>query len=126
MGCRRGLASVGDRKQNMADASDGPIASGLSASLTAAFAPTHLEVINESSSHNVKPGSESHFKVVVVSAAFAGMPPLERHRAVNDAVSTDSAALPVHALSIVAKTPEQWAKSHSVPESPPCLGGSKN
>ena len=81
------------RRERMTDAI-GPIASGFTASLTAAFAPTHLEVINESSNHNVKPGSESHFKVVVVSATFAGMPPLERHRAVNDAVSADG-PLPV-------------------------------
>ena len=102
----------------------GPIAAAISGSLTTAFAPQHLEVINESSGHNVKPGSESHFKVIIVSDKFEGMPPLERHRAVNDAVSTDG-QMPVHALSIVSKTPAQWEKSQAVSESPPCLGGAR-
>jgi BolA protein len=35
--------------------------------LDGAFSPDHLEVINESASHNVPEGSESHFKVVLVS-----------------------------------------------------------
>lgn len=34
--------------------------------------PEILEVINESNNHNVPPGSESHFKVIVVSNAFQG------------------------------------------------------
>ena len=38
--------------------------------LSAAFQPLNLEVINESDNHNVPPGSESHFKVVLVSKAF--------------------------------------------------------
>lgn len=62
--------------------------------------------------------------MVVVSSAFAGQPPLERHRAVNTALASELASS-IHALSIVAKTPEQWAKSAAVGESPPCLGGSK-
>jgi len=35
--------------------------------------PAHLEVINESHMHNVPPGSESHFKVIVVADAFDGV-----------------------------------------------------
>lgn len=38
------------------------------------LAPTHLEIINESFMHNVPPGSETHFKVLVVSEAFDGLP----------------------------------------------------
>lgn len=34
----------------------------------------HLDVINESYMHNVPPGSETHFKVVVVSEQFDGLP----------------------------------------------------
>ena len=40
--------------------------------LAEAFDPEHLEVINESGSHNVPAGSESHFKVVIVANAFEG------------------------------------------------------
>jgi stress-induced morphogen len=38
--------------------------------LTDALHPDHLEVINESHMHSVAPGSETHFKVLVVSPTF--------------------------------------------------------
>ena len=44
--------------------------------LAESLTPAHLEVINESHMHNVPPGSESHFKVVIVtrnSAASRGL-----------------------------------------------------
>ena len=56
---------------------------------------------------------ETHFSVTLVSDQFTGLSALERHRKVNDALASelDSAAGgTVHALSIKAKTPEQWAK----------------
>ena len=46
-----------------------------------ALAPLHLEVVNESSMHNVPRGSEAHFKVVVVSERFARF--VERHGFTN-------------------------------------------
>ena len=108
-----------------ANAAAGPVYTAITQKLTAAFAPlAHLQVLNESSAHNVAPGSETHFKVVVVSEAFAAAAPLERHRRVNAALA-DELAGPIHALSIVAKTPEQWARSAAVPASPECLGGSR-
>jgi BolA protein len=100
----------------------GPVATAIHTKLHAAFSPEHLSVKNESSAHNVPKGSETHFKVVVVSDAFVSVQLVERHRAVNDALAAELAG-PVHALSIVAKTPEQWAKRPSVPDSPACLGG---
>ena len=100
-----------DAAATSADAAAGPVYAAVTQKLTAAFAPlAHLQVLNESSAHNVAPGSETHFKVVVVSEAFAAAPPLERHRRVNAALA-DELAGPIHALSIVAKTPEQWARS---------------
>ena len=68
--------------------------------------------------------AQGHFKVIVVAAAFEAAALLERHRSVNAALAEQLAG-PVHALSIVAKTPEQWAKSSGVTPSPPCLAGSK-
>ena len=55
--------------------------------LTAALAPLHLQVINESHKHSVPPGSESHFKVVIVSEQFQGQPLVRRHQAVNTALA---------------------------------------
>ena len=61
----------------------GPVAASITAKLEAAFKPDVLDVVNESASHNVPRGSESHFKVVLVAHAFASVPLLERHRLVN-------------------------------------------
>ena len=56
-----------------------------------AFNPIHLDVVNESANHNVPPGSESHFKVVIVTPQFEGMRLLQRHRAVNAIVAEELA-----------------------------------
>lgn len=85
----------------------------------------HMEVINESDRHNVPPGSESHFKVVLVSDAFEGSGLLDRHRLVNGLLAGELRSA-VHALAIHAYTPEEWrARTGGAPMSPPCLGGSK-
>lgn len=103
----------------------GPIEQGLTAALEAAFAPRWLQVVNESSNHSVPAGSETHFQVVVVSDRFEGSAPLARHRQVHAAAGPFLQA-GVHALSIFAWTPEQWAQRQgAVPESPACRGGSK-
>jgi len=92
--------------------------------LRAAFAPAHLEVVNES---HGRVQDESHFKAVVVAEAFRGVRLVERHRSVNRAlVDPDTGELPFHSLTIVAKTPEQWAADASVPASPQCAGGDGN
>lgn len=87
------------------------------------FDPVHLEVINESGAHNVPPGSETHFKVVLVADAFAGARLLARHRLVNEALREELDG-PVHALAIHTYTAEEWRRRFGeVPMSPPCLGG---
>lgn len=87
-----------------------------------ALTPTHLEVVNESGNHNVPPGSESHFRVVVVSDAFDGERAVARHRRVN-AVLREELAGPVHALALHTYTPGEWSARTAAPESPACLGG---
>jgi stress-induced morphogen len=102
-----------------------PIEDAIHDRLVQAFAPSVLEVINESGNHSVPAGSETHFKVVVVSEAFAGQSLVARHRSVNQALAQQLAA-GVHALSIQALTAAQWSERGGVvPPSPPCLGGSK-
>jgi BolA protein len=88
-----------------------------------AFLPSHLEVINESHHHATRPGAESHFKVILVSATFAGRSPVDRHRLVYQALSEELKGT-VHALSLQLFSPEEWAKQGRPAESPPCLGGS--
>ena len=102
---------------------EGPVSTRIQASLIAAFAPTHLEVHNESANHAA--AAESHFKVVVVSAAFEGKSIIDKHRSVNAALAPEF-ALGLHALSIgKACTPAQWAvaTAAAVNQSPACLGG---
>ena len=76
--------------------------------LTAKFAPELLDVVNEShfhAGHSGSPGTgESHFRVAIVSAAFAGKSRIERHRLVN-ATLADELNGGVHALAIKAYAP---------------------
>ena len=88
------------------------------------LSPAHLEIANESHMHSVPKGSETHFKVVVVSSAFSGKSPVERHRAVNALLAAEFQS-GLHALSLRTMTPEQWEAPPPPLESPPCLGGSK-
>jgi hypothetical protein len=66
--------------------------------------------------------------VVVVSEAFeSAKSPVARHRLINKALALELEG-PVHALSIIAKTPEQWqamidSGKVTVPKSPSCMGG---
>jgi len=104
--------------------SSGPVQRRLEEKLQT-LQPVHLQVVNESYMHNVPKGSESHFKVIIVSPHFENKTLLERHRTVNDTLK-EELRQSIHALSITAKTPSQWAQSNLVTPSPPCLGGSKN
>ncbi|MDP7391608.1 MAG: BolA/IbaG family iron-sulfur metabolism protein [Alphaproteobacteria bacterium] len=94
--------------------------------ISEALSPTHLQVINESHMHNVPPGSESHFKLVVVTDTFSGVPRVRRHQTVNG-ILKDELAGPIHALSMETLTMEEWErKGGVVRESPDCRGGSKH
>ena len=86
----------------------GPIATELESLLRAAFAPTHLAVINDSASHSGHSGDdgsgESHFTVEIESAAFAGLSRVSRQRLINRSLG-DLPGQRVHALAIKAKAP---------------------
>ncbi len=77
------------------------------ARLEAAFAPAQIDVIDDSARHAGHVGARDgrgHFKVRIVSAAFAGMPPLARHRAVYTALG-ELLQTDIHALQIEALPP---------------------
>ena len=94
--------------------------------ISKALSPNHLQVINESHMHNVPPGSESHFKLVVVTDTFSGVPRVRRHQTVNG-ILKDELAGPIHALSMETLTIEEWERRGGVVRaSPDCLGGSKH
>ncbi len=86
----------------------------------------HMDVVNESSNHNVPAGSESHFKVVLVSEDFAGKPLLARHRIVNKILEEELHGK-IHALALHTYTESEWQDAFgTAPMSPPCLGGGKS
>jgi len=85
-----------------------PLADIIAERLTAALAPTHLQVVNDSHHHAGHMGDdgtgESHFTVIVESPAFAGQSRVARQRAVNAALA-DLLATRIHALAIKARAP---------------------
>ena len=78
--------------------------------LQRAFQPIRLDVINEShlhAGHRSTPGTgESHFRVLIVSALFAGKSRLQRHRLVNEALAAELKGK-VHALALEVHAPEE-------------------
>lgn len=91
--------------------------------LKSTLEPSHLEVINESHQHNVPKGSETHFKVVIVSPRFDGVSAVKRHQLVYGALAEEMRA-GVHALAITSRSPGEWAASSESNTSPKCAGGS--
>jgi stress-induced morphogen len=96
----------------------------IEAKLRADLDPELLEVHNESHMHAVPKGSESHFRVLVVSPQFEGLARVGRHRRVHQSLR-DELAQGVHALAIDAWTPAEWTERAAASVSPQCLGGSK-
>ncbi|MDX7952580.1 BolA family transcriptional regulator [Lichenihabitans sp. Uapishka_5] len=82
----------------------------LLATLTEALHPVSLDVVDESHHHaghgGWRPEGETHFRVKVVSAAFAGKTRVDRHRMVN-ALASGELAAGLHALAIEARTPAE-------------------
>jgi BolA protein len=76
--------------------------------LTAALAPTLLEVIDDSHKHagHASAGGAGHFRVNIVADAFEGKNLVQRHQLVYGAVA-DLIPEHIHALSIQANTPSE-------------------
>ena len=86
--------------------------------------PSYLEVINESSGHGgYYPGKESHFKVVIVSDAFAGLRLVQRHQKIYAAAGDLLAPSRIHALAIHAFVPSEWQGQDT--SSPECAHAPK-
>jgi BolA protein len=76
--------------------------------LEAAFQPLKLEIVDESARHaghaGARPGGESHFRVTMVAAAFAGQNRLARQRRVNEVLAEELRG-GVHALAMTVLAP---------------------
>lgn len=87
--------------------------------LTEALLPAFITLENESNRHQ-RPGTDTHFKVTLVSEAFEPLSRIERHRKVN-AICVDEFSTGLHALSLHLYTPEEWKKrAQQSPKSPFC------
>ena len=88
----------------------GPLEQSINHKLRDTFAPSALEVINESHLHAGHQGGavdgtgETHFRVKITAQAFDGMTRLQRHRAVNE-ILADELANGVHALAVEPSAP---------------------
>ena len=82
----------------------------LRTALSAAFAPDRLEVVDDSARHaghvGAAAGGETHYSVLLVSAAFRGMSRVERSRAVHAVLAAEFAG-GLHALGLTLRTPEE-------------------
>lgn len=83
----------------------GPVGQKIVEKLTASLTPQHLDVIDDSQSHAGHAGNpdgdrESHFHVVVTSAAFNGKNRVMCQRLVNAALKQELRSGQIHALSM--------------------------
>lgn len=86
------------------------VAETIEQKLTEALAPQRLRVVDDSEKHKghagYREGGETHFRVEIVSAAFAGQNRVARQRRVYEILSEELADR-VHALQLKTLTPEE-------------------
>jgi BolA protein len=86
------------------------VAERIRAKLTAGLEPLRLVIQDESHRHaghaGARPEGETHFRVEIVAAAFAGESRIARQRRVYGLLAEELAG-PVHALSLATFTPEE-------------------
>lgn len=101
-----------------------PVKRAVIETLNQRFVPSFLEVLNESDQHGVPIGSESHFKITLVTNEFITKRLVMRHQMVYAVLKTLLAG-PIHALALHTYTEEEWSLRQTSPDSPDCRGGSK-
>jgi BolA protein len=86
------------------------VADSIRAKLAAGLRPARLEIEDESHRHaghaGARPEGESHFRVTVVAAAFAGQSRVARQRLVYGLLA-EELRTDIHALSLATLTPEE-------------------
>lgn len=95
------------------------VAAAIDRKLRAAFAPSRLEIIDESALHaghvhagqeNAhRPGGETHFRLLIVSERFEGQSRVARQRLVYQTLA-DEIAGGVHALAMTTLAPSEAAR----------------
>jgi len=98
--------------------SNGPIESQIINTLSNSMKLTSFKIINESFMHNVPDGSESHFKIVVVTNDFNNLPIIQRHKLIYK--NLNGLIDKIHALSIHAFSEEEFELNPVILDSPEC------
>ena len=82
----------------------------------------HMTLENESHMHNVPAGSESHFKLILVSDVFEGKRLVQRHQLVYGILQDEMTK--IHALAMHLYSLKEWRERNAfAPLSPKCHGG---
>lgn len=95
------------------------------------FNPTKLEIVNDSNSHSVKEGSETHFRVYIVSEGFKNKTKVQTHQEIYKLFTNemgDKHQNKLHSLSIYSYSPEEYEKNQTSLENkipPVCAGKNK-
>ena len=98
--------------------SNGPIESQIINTLSSSMNLSSFKIINESFMHNVPKGSESHFKIVVVTNDFNNLSIIQRHKLIYK--SLDRLMNKIHALSIHAFNEDEFKSNPVILDSPEC------
>jgi stress-induced morphogen len=105
----------------MANLSSPSRADRMHAALTQAFAPTALQIEDDSAKHaghsGAQAGGQSHYNVLLVSAAFQGVSRVARSRAVHSALAAEFGPAEqggMHALALTLRTPEEYASQPGI------------
>jgi BolA protein len=88
-------------------------ASRIEAALRAAFAPSLLQIRDDSARHaghaGARPEGETHYSVLMVAEGFAGMGRVARSRRVHEVLAAEFGS-GLHALALTLRSPEEQAK----------------
>lgn len=85
----------------------GPIEARISSLIESHFNPQYFKIWNESSFHHAPPGSESHFKIVIISESFKDLNRVKRHQSVYKCLESIFKE-GLHALALKTHTPDEW------------------
>ncbi|ETS81233.1 hypothetical protein PFICI_06235 [Pestalotiopsis fici W106-1] len=107
--------------RGMASSSQTPVEDIIRTKLTEAFAPTNLEIFNDShlhSHHKAMQGStskETHFRLYITSDAFKAKMQPARHRMVYTLLKDEMAREGgIHALQLKTRTPEEEERARKL------------
>ncbi|XP_046667181.1 DNA-binding transcriptional regulator BolA-like isoform X2 [Homalodisca vitripennis] len=95
----------------MSNEDRGPVETSIRDKLMSRLRPMYLDVINQSIMYGERESDERYFTVIIVSSAFVGSNNYQRHLCVNG-ILEEEMATHIHALAIVAKTPDEWRIEH--------------